>query len=159
MTYNPPYGPPTPPYGPPPPKKSNTLKIVLIVIGVIVALCCIGGAVGGYALYRAAKTGTENSGPARDSVNTFLGNIEAGQTNAAYDSLCEATKGKFGREQFAEYVAARGKLTSHTVDTAVVISNQGTASVNLTYADGKSNRHTIKLVEEGGAWKVCGNPY
>src|SRR6266536_3467749 len=138
MTYNPPYGPPTPPYGPPPPKKSNTLKIVLIVIGVIVALCCIGGAVCGYALYRAAKTGTENSGPARDSVNTFLGNIEAGQTNAAYDSLCEATKGKFTREQFAEYVAASG---------------------NLTYADGKSNRHTIKLVEEGGAWKVCGNPY
>jgi flagellar basal body-associated protein FliL len=43
----------------PPPKKSNTLKIVLIVAGSVLALCCAGGiafaVLGGKAVDKAVK--------------------------------------------------------------------------------------------------------
>jgi len=64
----PPYPQPYPPQGQPP-KKSNTLKIVLIVVAVVVCLGVAAASIGGYFLYRAVK----NAGFDSDLMKTNPG--------------------------------------------------------------------------------------
>jgi hypothetical protein len=144
----------------PPPKRGNTTKIVLIVVGVVLLLCCGGAAVGGFALYRGVSQAT---GPVLASTNAFLGHLEAGENDAAYDGLCTSTRARFTRAQFDQIIAGRPRLTRHTVTGVNVSTVNGTATgvVNATigYSDGSSDNHQFELTKNGGAWKVCGDPY
>ncbi len=156
MTYSaPPY-----PMQPPSPRKSNTTKIVLIVVGAVLMLCCAGGVVGGFAIYHTAKN---TFGPARETVDTFLDDLESRNYDGAYNGLCQSTQEAFSRERFSEIVTNRPRPSSHNVTNTQVSSGNGVTrgmvTAQLSYADGSSDTHTFQLVREGGGWKICGQPY
>ena len=87
------------PMPPPPPQKSNTLRIVLIVVGSVLALCCIGGVVGGVVLFKGVKTAI---GPVQDATDEFITDLEKGDTTAAYALLCRDTRSAYPQATFAD---------------------------------------------------------
>ncbi len=148
------------PAPPPEPRRSHTLRNVLIIAGIVVVLCCGGAVTGGVFLVR----GFQNTiGPARDTVNTFLGHLEAGETDAAYDGLCSRTRAQFSRTQFAEIVNAHPKLDGHSITGTNVSNHNGRVSASVTatldFAGGGREQHVFALAKEGGGWRVCGDPY
>jgi hypothetical protein len=153
--------PPAPP-PPPPPRRSHTVRTVLIAVGVAVALCCAGGSVAGYFIFRAVKNGIGSVGAARSTADTFLTHLEKGETDAAYDQLCRATRQIYTRERFADTVAAAPRWSSHSI-TGVHVSTingstRGTVQARLAYTDGSTTVRLLPLVPEGG-WRICGAPY
>jgi hypothetical protein len=149
-----------PPYPPPQPRKSHTLRTVLIVVGSVLALCCVGAVVGGYFLFRGVQ---EAVGPVRDSTDRFLRALEAGDTTTAYSMLCADTRQSLTTDAFTQGVNGQPKVRAHEV-TGVNISNfngrvSGTVRARLTLDNGFEDQHEFRLVKEGGQWKVCGHPY
>ncbi len=151
-----------PMYPPPPaePRRGHTLRTVLIIVGVVAVLCCGGAITGGVVLFKSIQNAT---GPARTSVETFLGQLEAGQTDAAYQNLCSATRSRFTVEQFTQIVNARPRPRSYSIVSTNVSNYNGRVSASvdaaLHYADGSSDNHRFQLVKESGNWRVCGQPY
>jgi Domain of unknown function (DUF4878) len=144
----------------PPQQRSHTVRTILIIVGIVLVLCCGGAIAGGVVLFKSVQSAT---GPARDTVDTFLNQLAAGETDAAYENLCAAAREQFTAEQFAQIVNGRPKITQHSiVGTNVVNSNgQVSASVNaeIRYADGSTDTHLFRLRKESGTWRVCGQPY
>ncbi|MFG2045063.1 hypothetical protein [Dactylosporangium sp. NPDC048998] len=147
-------------YQVPQPPRRRTLRTVLIVVGVVVVLCCGVLGVGGYFLF---KSVTEATGPAKQAAEAFVGDLESGDVDAAYELLCSGTRGKYTSEAFADGVAKQPKIRSHTVRGVNVGNYNGrttaTVSMGLTLDSGFTDQHTFPLVQEDGAWKVCGQPY
>jgi hypothetical protein len=132
----------------------------LIIAGIAGVLCCGGLVAGGFGLYKAIDHATR---PERDAANTFLRDLEAGNTGGAYDHLCARLREQYTRDDFAVYVNGRPKLQRHKIIGVSINNSDGvtTGSVNSTlhYADGSSGMRRLTLVKESGAWRVCGNPY
>jgi hypothetical protein len=145
---------------PAPPKQRHTLRTVLIIVGVVLALCCGGAVVGGFFIFRTVQQAT---GPARTTTDTFVTDLESGDSAAAYDRLCASTQRVFTREAFAQGLNQQPKVRSHQID-GVNVSNvngqvSGTVTARLTLETGFVDKHTFTLVKEDGRWKVCGQPY
>jgi hypothetical protein len=145
---------------PAPPKPRHTLRIVLIVVGVVLVLCCGGAIVGGFFLFRTVQTATA---PARAAADAFITDLESGNRAGAYDRLCSSTQRQFTRDAFAQGIDRQPKVRSHAID-GVNVSNingqvSGTVSTRLTMDTGFVDRHNFVLVKEDGQWKVCGQPY
>ena len=114
----PPYGAP-PPAAAPPPKKSNALKIVLIVVGVI-ALLCVGGIVAAFALVRGAVEDYTysvgnclNELPTSDFETAYNGELVACDNAEAVARIVEVHDGSLAEadtlcENAPGYVAAVG---------------------------------------------------
>ncbi|MCM0674932.1 DUF4878 domain-containing protein [Micromonospora phytophila] len=150
----------THPYQVPQPPKRRTLRIVLIVVGVVVVLCCGGAGVGGFFLRKGVKGATD---PARQAAESFVSDLEAGDADVAYGLLCSDTRGRFTRDVFVQGVAKQPKIRGHKVNGVNVSSVNGrtsaTVSMALTLDSGFTDQHIFPLVQEDGAWKVCGQPY
>lgn len=144
----------------PPPQKSNTLRTVLIVVGSVLVLCCIGGVVGGVFLLKGVKTAV---GPVQDAADEFVTDLEKDDTTAAYALLCQHTRSAFSPTTFAEGVSSQSKISSHKIDGAMIRNVNGstsaTVTASLTMSTGFVDQHTFTLVKEDGGWKVCGSPY
>jgi hypothetical protein len=152
----------TPGWGQPapaPPASNRTRNIVLTILAVVLALCCCGGAVGGYLI----KKATDGIGPARAAADSFIGDLESGDTDSAYDRLCAPTQSRFSREQFEQGLTTRPKITRHTIAGVTVTSSNGVAkarvTARLTDEAGFTDTHVFELVKEIGDWKICGDPY
>lgn len=165
MTYPPPpYPPQQPPYPapqPPRPQGRSTLKIVLIVVGAVLTLCCVGGIVGGYFLYQGVS---EATAPVRGAANDYLADVEAARYDAAYDRLCADTRRRITRQEFAATLAGETpkpvehSLSGFNISTVNGVTT-GSVTAVVTYDDGSKRSHSVELVKEGDAWKVCGQPY
>jgi len=142
-----------------PPRRKRTGRVVLIVVAIVLVLCCAG--VLGIAVF--VRTFGNATGPARDNVDTFLGQLKNGQTDAAYADLCAPTRGQFSAAEFAQIVNAKPKLSSYTVVSTNVSTVNGhtsaTVQASLKSVDGHIENHVFELVKEGNDWRVCGNPY
>jgi hypothetical protein len=149
------------PYMPPPPaKKSNTLRTVLIVVGSVLAVCCVGGVIGGVFLFRGV---TKATAPARNTADQFITDLQNGDTTGAYALLCDSTKQAFPAAEFASGVTGGAQIASHEFAGVNVSSGTGgtraTVSMKLTMRNGFVDQHAIPLVKEDGQWRVCGDPY
>ncbi|MEV6931260.1 hypothetical protein AB0M46_43145 [Dactylosporangium sp. NPDC051485] len=135
---------------------SRTAKtILLIVIGVVV-VCCGGGIAGFFFLVNSSTKAP------KAAAGDFLTSLEAGNTQAAYKLLCGQAQKNYGPETFDAYVK-KNQPTAHDMSFGGSYSNTNgteTASISatVTYKSGKSS-HTFEMRKEGGAWKVCGDPY
>ncbi|SCG40542.1 protein of unknown function [Micromonospora echinaurantiaca] len=133
---------------------------MLIVVGVVLVLCCGGAGVGGFFLYKGVKGATD---PARQAAESFVTDLEAGDTDGAYGQLCSQTRGRYARDAFARGVAQQPKIRGHKVNGVNVstVNGRTSATVNmaLTLDSGFTDQHTFLLVKEDGAWRVCGQPY
>jgi hypothetical protein len=145
---------------PHPQRRTRTTRAVLIIVGIVLVVCCGGAIAGGFVLLKSVQNATQ---PARDSVDTFLNHLEAGEIDAAYEDLCTRTRGQFTAEQFAQIINNRPKIVHHSIIGTNVMNSNGrvSASVNakIQYVDGSSDTHLFQLAKEGGAWRVCGQPY
>jgi hypothetical protein len=144
----------------PPPRGNRGLRTVLIVAGVVLAVCCAGGIVGGVFLFRGAAKGI---GPARDAADRFVTDLQDGDTTGAYDLLCARTRSAFTPDVFARGVGSQPKIVSHAFGGINLNSGRrgttATVTMKLTTSSGFVDQHAFPLVEEDGAWKVCGSPY
>jgi hypothetical protein len=143
-----------------PPRRSHTLRTVLIVVGAVLVVCCAGGIVGGVYLFRGAARAT---GPARDAADTFVTDLENGDTTGAYALLCDRTKAAFPADRFARGVEGQQKIVGHVLGGVNVTSGTGgstaVVTMKLTMQNGFVDQHAFPLVKQDGAWKVCGGPY
>ncbi|MET8154171.1 hypothetical protein ACIBSW_12610 [Actinoplanes sp. NPDC049668] len=133
---------------------------MLIIVGVVVVLCCGGLGVGSYFLIKSVKNATE---PARQAAEAFVVDLERADVDGAYGLLCSDTQGTYTRETFADWVTKQPKIRNHAVRGVNVKSHNGQtkAIVNmaLTRDSGSTDQHAFLLVQEDGAWKICGQPY
>ncbi|PGH42411.1 hypothetical protein GA0070622_1770 [Micromonospora sediminicola] len=137
-----------------PPKKSR--RTLFIVLGVVLALCCSGGVVGGFVLYRVAQDAT---GPARATVDTFAGAIVARDYPAAYRLFCADVRDRLGEADFARQQSAQPELTGYEIVGLNVTNNngrvRGSANVRFTPRDGVAVNQVLPLVKEDGDWRIC----
>lgn len=139
-----------------PPKKNQTLKIVLIVAGILLALCCIGSLIAGFFIYRAIQEGT---GPAKNAVTGYYEDLKAGNYGSAYDRLCSETQEAVTRDDFVSVQNLLPKVTDYKV-VGVNVSNvngkwTGSVSVRVSRDRAGETTQNVELVKEGGGWKVC----
>lgn len=148
--------------GQPPPaaQKSNTVRLVLIIVGAVALVCCVGLAAGGFWLFSVAKN---TVGPARDQAVAFVQDLEAQNATAAYDRLCASTRAKFSRPDLIRVMAAHSRIAEHKVTGFNVSGGDGETSADimmqLTDDTGTTVKHTFHMVKQGGTWYVCGEPY
>ncbi|MEH0983126.1 Rv0361 family membrane protein [Micromonospora sp. CPCC 205556] len=141
----------------PPRDNRRTLRIVLIVVGVVLAVCCLGGAVGGFFLYGAAK---EAVGPVREATTGYLDAVRAGDHQRAYELLCREERERTSRADFDRRQAAEPRLVDYDI-AGLTVNNtngrvRGTATVRLTTETGGESTRVLTLVKEDGAWRLCG---
>jgi len=137
------------------PKRRN-LKAILIVVGSVLAVCCVLGGLGIYFGVRAITAGP------RDATDAFLRDLTAGNSTAVYDRLCESTRSRTTKDQLVEIMNGR-RPTSYKITGVSMQSVNGDSGAavrtELSYPGGTSEPHTFRLRKEGGEWKVCGDPY
>jgi hypothetical protein len=133
---------------------------MLIVAGIVLAVCLAGLAVGGVTMFNAVRNATA---PARDAADAFVRDLEAGNAAGAHARLCRDTRERFSLDAFAGGVHSQARITGHRILGVNVstVNGQSTAQVtmDLTYASGFTDRHSFLLVVEDDQWRVCGNPY
>lgn len=140
----------------PAPKPNRTLRTILIVVGVVLAICCLGGIGGGFWLYR---TYDSAAGPARDATAAHLDDVRAGNHRAAYERMCARVRANTTPEAFAAAAKAEQDISSYKF-TGTSVSNKngqvsGVVTVRIVRATGEEQTQSISLVKEGGQWRVC----
>ncbi|QLQ37452.1 hypothetical protein [Micromonospora robiginosa] len=137
-----------------PPKKSR--RTLFVVLGVVLALCCSGGAIGGFVLYRVAR---EATGPARATVDTFAAAVVARDYPTAYGQFCAQVRDRLDEADFARQQSAQPELTGYEI-VGVNVANtngrvHGSANVRFTPRDGVAITQVLPLVKEDGDWRIC----
>jgi hypothetical protein len=137
------------------PPRRRGRRTVLIIVAVVGVLClCAGGiAFGAYKLLSSA------SAEPRAAVHAFVGDLAAGDTDAAYEKLCEKSQAGYSRSEFASLVAGQPRPTKATINGFSIQDGTARIDTTLAFADGRTRAHPFDLVKEAGAWRVCGNPY
>jgi hypothetical protein len=141
-----------------PPRRGNR-KTILIVVGSVLAVCCVVGVVGGIFAFRTFRAAT---GPAQSAAEAFMQDLTRGDSAAAYDKLCQSTRQRTTQAELADIMSNR-RPTSYRITGVRIQTINGEVSAaveaNLTYPDGFTDPHTFNLRQEDDTWKVCGNPY
>jgi hypothetical protein len=144
----------------PPPRRSSRLKRILIIVAVVVVVCCAGTVAASYGLYRWYD---KAAGPAQQTTDTFLADLEAGDAAKAYPLLCPTVRGSLSERSFVNFVAAQPRLRSHRIVAASVSTVNGRqnalVTADLVHDGGGHDRHVVHLEREGDTWYVCGEPY
>jgi hypothetical protein len=142
---------------PPKPERRGRgrVKTVLVVLGVVVALCCLGtvtaGAFVGYDLYRAPRAEAE----IREFADELARHLEAGDHEAVYDALSADARHRYTLEVLARSLADRPRPVAHEIERAFGVLWLCYVTIRLSYLDGRyAGSHTFDLVKEDGAWKV-----
>ncbi|MEW1589322.1 hypothetical protein AB0283_28190 [Micromonospora vinacea] len=141
----------------PGPRPNRTLRTVLIVVGALLAVCCVVGTCVGLWLYRSVKDSVE---PVRAATTAFIDDVQAGNYPGAYGRLCDRVRDTMTQEDFARVQAAQLKISSYEI-TGVNVNNYngrvtGTVTVQMVQqATGASFTQGMALVREDGQWRVC----
>jgi hypothetical protein len=147
------------PPAPAPRRRRNTRRLVIILAVVLVA-CCVGGGIASWALLKWYATA---AGPAQKVTEDFLTDLEKDDTAAAYRLVCADVREHFTENSFASVVHAQPRLRSHKVVGTSVQTVNGTSTAlitaDLSREGGVHDRRAVRLVREGGSWRVCGSPY
>ncbi|MEV4758684.1 hypothetical protein AB0J86_26770 [Micromonospora sp. NPDC049559] len=130
-------------------------RTVLIVVAIVLVLCCGGGTVAGFVLFR---TGAE-LGPARETTVGYLDALRAGNYPGAYARLCARARERTSQDEFTRVQSAQPRISDYEiVGLNLSRTNRGvggTASVRLTRQGGGELTQMISLVKEGDHWRVC----
>lgn len=131
-------------------KKSNKTKIILFVVGGVLALIAVVTLFVGSATNAAVAVS-----------NKFLDNIQASNSSAAYDLFSSAAKETVPVDEFASVIDQIGPIlnTTEKIVGKEINGETGTAaSSKVTYeivgTDGKTYLIIINLTKDSGNWKV-----
>jgi hypothetical protein len=139
--------------------RRNRKTNVWLIVGVTLAICCLGG--GTLAYFFGIRPLIGATGPARQAAEVFITDLE-NSPPSAYGALCAATQRAFTPERFVEIVDNRRPMAHEIVGTSTFNSGGHvtvTVVASLTYTNGLIERHGFPLLKEAGVWKVCGQPY
>lgn len=139
-----------------PPKNPRTRRTVLVVVGVVLSLCCLGGVIGGSVLWKLAR---EASGPAHESVDTFAGAMVARDFPTAYGQLCSQLRNRQSQADFVRQQSEQFTSTGYEI-VGVNVTNRngrvrGRADVRWLLPNGASGTQVLTLTKEDGDWRIC----
>ncbi|HET6212901.1 MAG TPA: hypothetical protein VFE14_08525 [Micromonosporaceae bacterium] len=139
-----------------PTRSRSTTRIVLIVVGSVLAVCCLCGIAGGIYLY---NTYNNSAGPARAATRAYLDDVLAGNYSGAYGQLCARTRATTSEAEYTRIQRAQVKITKYDL-VGVTIGNYNgrtgaTVTARLTQDTGAEFTQTFPLVKENGDWRVC----
>jgi hypothetical protein len=139
--------------------RRNTRRLVFIIV-VVLAACCVGGGVASWALLKWYGT---QAGPAQKVTEDFFTDLEKDDTAGAYKLLCADVRGHLPEDSFTNFVHAEKRIRGHKVVGTSVQTVNGTATAlittDLSREGGVQDRRAVRLVKDGGSWRVCGSPY
>lgn len=143
--------PPVPPMaaGAPPAKKGKgpLFWIAIGCCGCVLLVALLAGALGGGAYFM--------SKGAADAAHGWLGEIRKGQLDEAYaGGLSAEYKTQLSREDFERLGARLGKYGDATFWHRSIDNDRAVLKGVLTAKGGPPQPITLKLVKEGGAWKI-----
>lgn len=135
------------------PNPNRMRRRILIALGVIAVVCCLGGAVGGLLVLNNSRSELPQ---VRATVVNYLNLVEEGNLADAYAQLCANVRSHISPESFA---AATHPLRSYEI-TGVSVNNtngqlRGLVSTRLLLADGTTSVQSFPLIKEAGAWRIC----
>jgi hypothetical protein len=141
----------------PAPKPRNTLRIVLIVVGAVLAVCCLGGVAGGFFLFR---TYSNNAGPARDATTAYVDDVRAGDYPGAYGMLCQKMRDTMSLDEYTRTQSAQLKIGTYKIVGVRVNTYNGHLSAVVTVQmtqeqTGAGFTQGFPLVKEDGQWRIC----
>jgi hypothetical protein len=128
-------------------RRAGILTAVLLVAGLVV---------GGFFLFRGHRAPEQG---ARLAADAFLTRLAAGNIAGAYDQLCNETRERVEREDFVAGIGGRPAVSSYRIDD-VVASGPHDATVSAALVDpvGASTPYEMRVTDDRGTWRVCGNP-
>lgn len=136
-----------------PAKKKSALPVILIILGVIGAVCLGACGFGGYWLYGQAKAVVE-------LADGCLVKVGSGDTAGAYAQTSAGFKSRYTQEQFAANMK-KARLTEFqsvawTGNQSNRQNNTGTGELTgtATLKDGTTTPVTIRLAFDGKTWSV-----
>ena len=119
-------------------------------VALLLVVCCVGG-VGGliWTVYRATA-------PLADAADQLFAQIARGDVGGAYASTASALRARHTEEEFADLVEQLG-LTGYVSSSwpnRHLTTNEATVTGTVQTRDGRTIPLTVKLVHEGGKWRV-----
>ncbi|TDC38983.1 hypothetical protein E1211_05640 [Micromonospora sp. 15K316] len=139
-----------------PPKNPQRRRTLLVVIGVVLSLCCLGGVVGGFVLRDVFQ---EAVGPARDSVDAFAAAMVEKDFPTAYGQLCGRLRDRQNETDFARQQTESFTATGYDIVNVNVVNTNGRlhgrADVRWTLPNGSGGTQVLTLVKEDGDWRIC----
>ncbi|WFE55287.1 hypothetical protein [Micromonospora sp. WMMD1155] len=136
------------------------MRAGLAFAGFGVALCCVG--VAGLAAWN-LQTVRQAAGPIRDTADGFLTEVTLGDSDRAYERLCEDARSRWSAIGFTSWVRTPPMVTDYEITDVSVTTRsgrpQGTVTVKVTRSGGLSEERRLPVVREGGDWRVCGDPF
>jgi hypothetical protein len=132
---------------------------MLIVVASVLMLAAVAGGLAVYFSVRALRNAT--AAP-RAATEAYMRDLQRGDTTAAYQSLCTASRKGVTQEQFEQVVGRQKPTTFALVDTRVRSANgaqSAQVTVRLTYATGLGEQKIFTLRPEDGTWKICDGSY
>jgi hypothetical protein len=122
----------------------------------VVLVLCLGGvaAVGGLVVLGIQVIRDESQASVRD----YLTALRDQDLAKAYGLRCEPFRQQVTLARFEQVERSAPRVTSFTVGTASVTSNQVTVPADLDLADGSSDSESYPMAQDGttGAFQVCG---
>jgi hypothetical protein len=139
----------------PPSLHGELRQPVALVAGLSAALLCaalaIGAFVGGHPRQDPARA-------ARIATDTFVSRLIAGNFDGAYDQLCADTRQRVERDDFVSSVGSRPAVRSYQIDGVEAVDTGFSVSLTLADPSGAAAPQVFRVVEDRGAWRVCGDP-
>ncbi|MEV5695213.1 Rv0361 family membrane protein [Micromonospora globbae] len=136
------------------------MRTGMVFAGVGVLLCCVG--VSGLGV-RNLQVVTQAAGPVRETADEFLREVTLGDTDDAYDRLCDEARRKWSEGGFTSWVQTPPEVRDYEiVDVSVTTRGgrpHGTVTVELTRDSGLTEQRELPVVQEDGDWRICGDPF
>ncbi len=137
----------------PPRDPRRTKRIALIVVGVVLVACCLGGAITGFWLLNGAK---DEVPQIRSAASSYLDAVQAGDVDGAYGQLCNLSRSRVSQDSFAASMPSLRSYEIVSVTTMNEVGNlAGFVKTHLTLTDDTQLDEVIALVKEDGRWRVC----
>ena len=138
------------PAGPAPAKKG---KSPLVWIGVGCCGCLLLGAIFAAAIFGSAWMATKG---AADATHAWLSEVRQGQSEAVHAGLSESYRSQLDEQELERITEAIARSKDATFPGRSVDNDRATMTGVLTGGGGTPQPVVIRLVKEGGAWKVDG---
>jgi hypothetical protein len=142
-----------------PARRRRPARAGLLFSGLSIGLCLVG--VAGLAAWNVQLV-LQANGPVRETADTFLHDVAAGDTDKAYEKLCRDARGKWSQVGFGSWLRTPPQVRGYEiVDVSVATRGgrpRGTVKIRLTREGGGSEDRNLPVVQENGKWRVCGDP-
>ena len=130
-------------------------KPLTVVVGLVLLLCCGGLGLGGFFIFRPEQ---DPGVAVRIAADAFVSRLVAGNYGGAYDQLCADIRERLDRDEFVTSVGGRPAVRSYQVEKIEAVDGGYSVSVTLADPTGATEAQVLRVVEDRGTWRVCGEP-